>query len=138
MDATAKQLQEIKDSVGSVLTRAVIEEITRIRIPWNVTPQQQQQDTIDRVRATIDHAVAHAVRRIATGGFDSVAVEIESLAVKDDGKVTLVLPRGTDEVHVLLDHVKGKALLVFADPAEFAAQANAVKAQADQPALPLE
>lgn len=136
--AELKGLPQIEESVGTELMRAMYEEITQQRIPWIATPEQQQREVIDRLRAKVEMAVQTAVRRLATMGFTHVVAQVESLTIKDEAKAVLLLSRGTEAMHELADNVGSRAVIVFADPADYTDGMHVIKAQADQPALPLD
>lgn len=139
MDAQVKQsVEAVEETVGQQLMRALYDEVTNIRIPWSVMPQQQQQELLDRLRAQVDTAVSGAVRRIATGGFSSIAARIDSLTIKDDAKAVLLLARGSEALHELSDRVGSTAVVVFADASEYTDGMQVFTAQADQPDLPLQ
>lgn len=131
-------LPAVEESIGTQLMKALYEEITNLRMPWIVTPQQQQQEVLDRLRAQVDLAVRSAVRQLATVGFNHIAAQIDSLAIKDEAKVVLMMARGSQELHEVADRVGTRALIVFADPAEYTDGMEQLKAQADQADLPLE
>lgn len=139
-DATAPaqpNLQAIKGSVGQFLVKALYEEITQLRTPWVVTPQQQQQQVLERLQEHVEKAVGIAVSRIAVAGFSHLVAQVDSLTIKDGAKAVLSLARGTEAMHEVADRVGSSALLVFADPQDFIAGIDAIKSQADQPDLPL-
>lgn len=127
----------VTESVGSVLMKAVFEEISQLRTVWVVTPQGMQQEILDRLRAKVDDAVKNAVRRIASGGFQSAPVQLESMTIKDEVKVSLTLAKGSEVVHAFADRVGSPAVVVFIDPDQYLAAAGAITAQADQGSLPL-
>ena len=134
----ANPIPEVEETVGQYLMRALLDEITNIRVPWLVTPQQDQQALLDRLRYQVEEAVRVAVSRIAMQGFSHISASIESLTIKDEAKAVLPLSRGSEELHTLADRVGSRAIIVFADHTEYTDGMNAIKAQADQPPLPLE
>jgi hypothetical protein len=136
MTTEQSKIPAVEESVGTVLMRALYDEIVGLRQPWVMTPQQMQQEVLDRLRAQVERAVSVAVTRIATSGFQHVTVQIESLTVKDEAKATLSLSRGTEAVHELADRVGTHAVIVFADPKEYVDGMHAIQSQADQPDLP--
>ena len=139
MNAVASNaLPEIEETVGQYLMRALYDEVTNIRIPWAATPQQQQQEVLDRLQRQVDEAVRVAVQRIAIQGFIHITGSIESLTIKDTAKAVLLLSRGSEAMHTLADRVGSRAVIVFADHTEYTDGMDAIKAQADQPPLPLE
>lgn len=131
------KILEVEESIGAELMRALYDQVTSLRTPWVVTPQQQQQDVLDNLRAAVEQAVHSAVKRLSTAGFEYVVAEIDSLTIKDDAKAAIVLPRGTQDIHALADRVKSKVIIVFADPMEYMDGIHAFKSQDDQQTLPL-
>lgn len=131
-------LKAIKDGVGSFLKKACFEEITQIRVPWPIMPQQQQQEFLDRLDAQIEHAVSIAVNQIISQGTDTVPVVIEKVAIKDVANAVIIVAGGGSAIGSVVERIGGKALLVFADPADYLGRMDAIKTQADQPDLPLE
>lgn len=130
-------VNDVEQTAAQLLMRALYDEITNIRVPWSITPEDQQQAILDRLRGVVDLAVRGAVRSIATVGFTSIRGRVDSLTIKDDAKAVLLLARGSEQIHDLADHVSSEAILVFADPQQFIDGMQVFKAQADQPALPL-
>ena len=101
-------------------------------MPWAITPQQMQQEVLDRLDAQVAGAVNRAVIAIATQQFVSVAASIESLTIKDGAKATISIARGTEALHAVADRVGSTVVLVFADPKEFTEGMHVIKADADQ------
>lgn len=135
---TVNPVQATADQIGVTLMKALFEEITALRMPWAITPQQMQQEVLDRLRARVDTAVRAAVSGIVSSGFNCATVALESLTIKDGAKATLILSRGTEAMHTFADHIGSAAIVVFADPKDYLAQMESIRAQADQPSLPLE
>lgn len=133
-----KEITPVEESVGTFLLRALFDEVANLRQPWIMTPQQQQDEILDRLRLQIAGAVNIAVKRIAAAGFIYIAANIESLAIKDEAKAVLTLARGTQEIHDLADRVGTRAMLVFADAQEYTNGMHTIKSQLDQPPLPLD
>lgn len=129
---------KVEETVGTQLMRALFDEISTLRTPWPITPQQQQQEVLDRLRSQVEHAVGVAVNRLATGGFEYVIAEIDSLTIKDAAKVAVTLPRGTQDIHTLADRVKSKVVIVFADVKEYTDGIHVITSQPDQNSLPLD
>lgn len=130
--------ETIKDLIGQRLVKALFEEITSLRMPWAITPQQQQQEVLDRLQEHVENAVSAAVSGIASAGFTYAPARIDSLAIKDEAKATILLARGTEAMHVFADRVGSAVVVVFADPKDYTAQMDGIRAQADQHQLPLE
>lgn len=137
-EATNALIPQVEESVGAYLMRVLFEEITSLRQPWAVTPQQLQQEVLDRLRGQVQEAVNAAVLRIGTSNFTHVAATIESLTIKDGAKATMKLARGGEAIHELGDRVGSLAIIVFADPKEYTDGMDALRADLDQKPLPLE
>lgn len=131
-------LDDITDSVGLALLKRMHVELTQLQTPWQNTPEAQQQQILDRLRAGVYEAVGAAVRRIAGEGFAHVAVTIDSLSIKDEAKAAISVPRASSAMHDLADMVGQRAMLVFVDEKAYTANMERLKALADQPELPLE
>lgn len=131
-------LSAAEESVGTQLLKALLVEIEQLQSPWQATPQEQQQEILDRLQLQVGDAVRGAVRRIACVGFSHITAQVESLTIKDEAKAVLTLSRGTEALHELADRVGTRAIIVFADAAEFTDGMHAIKAQSDQAELPLE
>lgn len=128
----------LKDLIGQRLVKALFEEITNLRMPWSITPQQQQQEVLDRLQEHVENAVSAAVSGIASAGFTYAPARIDSLAIKDEAKATILLARGTEAMHVFADRVGSAVVVVFADPKDYTEQMAVIMATPDQPRLPLE
>lgn len=130
--------ETLKDLIGQRLVKALFEEITNLRMPWSITPQQQQQEVLDRLQEHVENAVSAAVSGIASAGFTYAPARIDSLAIKDEAKATILLSRGTEAMHVFADRVGSAVVVVFADPKDYTEQMDAITAMPDQPSMPLE
>lgn len=130
--------ETLKDLIGQRLMKALFEEITNLRTPWAITPQQMQQETLDRLQEHVENAVSAAVSGIASAGFTFAPARIDSLAIKDEAKATILLSRGTEAMHLFADRVGSAVVVVFADPKDYTAQMDSIRSQADQNPLPLE
>lgn len=134
----SNSLSKVEHTVGQILMKALYEQITGLRMPWQITPQQQQQAVLDQLRAAVDQAVTIAVRRVAVGDFEHVVADIESIAIKDTCKVVCkAVPVDDEQLLQLIRRARGKAVLVFADPEAYIGALGEFRAQADQPELPL-
>lgn len=131
-------LSSIEESIGTQLMRALLDEITTLRTPWAITPQQMQQEVLDRLQQQVTAATHSAVLAIATQRFNSVAATVESLTIKDGAKAVVQLPRAGEALHTVADRVGSTVLLVFADLQEFTDGMHVIQSEADQKPLPLD
>lgn len=125
-------------SVGGTLLAALLQEIRRLDKPWPNTPEEEQQRVIDRLGKAVDDHVRRAVNQVAKCGFPFAVGTLESLAIKDGVKAAVKFGRAAESIHTLMDHVGTGVLIVFADPTKFVEGMERIKADVDQPELPLE
>jgi hypothetical protein len=128
-----EKLFTVTDSLGSYLVKVLIEEIKTQRTMWAVTPQQQQQEAIDRIADHVDLAVKNGVKRLLAAGLPSITAQLDQITIKDGVKATLTF--GQEELHALADLVGSKIVLVLADPDTHAAGVHSYTADADQQPL---
>lgn len=125
-------------SAGDAILRALVFECKSMPDVWQKLREFDQQQRIDRLRQVVDNAVRQAVVRIASSEFASIGVTVDSMAIKDDASAKVTVPRSTEAMHELADRVGKAALLVFADPEPYLEGMELVRAEAEQPGLPLE
>lgn len=135
---TRRPTTPIVNSVGGKLLAALLQEVRRLDKPWPNTPEAEQQRVIDRLRTAVDEAVRGAVNSVAQGGFPFAVGNLESLGIKDGVKAQVKFARTDEAVHTLMDAVGTMVLIVFADHNAFTEGMERIKADVDQPELPLE
>ena len=86
-------------------------------LPWNMLPEQQQRDTIEKVTKAAEVAVARAVHIIATDGRTAIVGELIKIQVKDGIQVQVNLSKHDPQRHELID-AQGKAVLLVVAGAE--------------------
>lgn len=124
------------EQFGAQVMKACFEQIAQMRTMWAVTPQQMQDEILDRMRAQLQGVVTAGVRRIIGLGFEQCQVTLKSLSA-DGGKAKAALIVAEPELHKLVDALGKKVVLVLVDPADYALGMDAVQSQADQQALQL-
>ncbi|MGD9885814.1 MAG: hypothetical protein AB7U95_37525 [Reyranella sp.] len=136
-DGTAA-IATIEALIGQRLLKKLHEEITNLPDVWQRVSEAEQARIIERMRQSVETAVRAAVSGIASAGFAWAPAALESLTIKDGAKATLILSRGTEAMHEFADRVGSPVVVVFADPKEYLEEMHEIRAQADQPSLPLE
>lgn len=130
-------LQTAGTSLATGLLKALIEEVRALQKPWAAMNETEQQRCIDYLAAQVDMAVTRAVRDVAGMGFTHFGAQLESLNVKDGMKAVLKLPTPEHDVEQLLGNVSSVCVLVLVDHAVYVEGVHQVKADPDQPGLPL-
>lgn len=123
-------------NLGTFLVKTLIEEIRSIRVPWSILPQGEQQPVIDRITERVDAAVKKGMGDALAGGFPRVVAKLESITIKDATVAKLTF--GNEELHALADFVGTDVVLVLASPDNHQAGVGSVRADADQPSLPMD
>jgi hypothetical protein len=124
--------------LAAALLRMMLEELKLAQKLWTWHSEAEQQQVIDRLRYGVDAAVNVCVHEIANLGFASLGVSIEGLNVKEDAKLTCTLSKHDPAIQALLARVGGAAVLVLIDPEAYRVGIEKIKAEPDQPQLPLE
>jgi hypothetical protein len=129
------QLEVPIDRMGAELLKALVDEVRTASAQWSKLTEVQQEMLISRLRNTVRTETEKAMYLIAKGARETARVKIESLTVKEGAKCVLQI--GGDAAHDVLDYVGQSAVLVMCDPKQFFGDMDEVKADKQQPELPL-
>lgn len=100
-------------------------------------PEQQQEAVIREVEDVVAQAVKTAVTIIAAKGTVSLPATLKQITVDKSLKAVLEIDSDTPHRHSLIDAAKHLVLLVLA-PHDYGAATDTIKAEKDQPDLPLD
>ena len=114
MDQTAK----VKDSVGNQLMRAMLVELSMLSPRWQAMNQEQQQETIDRLRDALTDAINGAVHAIAAQSYENLPVKLIKAQVKDGVRFQVDVS-GTPKSSAWVDQIGKDCMLIFCDPTGF-------------------
>lgn len=128
--------QAVHGTLGTQLLSGFMQIVRTLPKIWAQTGQSEQQMAIERARLVVEQAVTGAVGRIARADFKAVPVKIEGISLKAETKVTIAL-EGDGQLHDLIDYRGKRCLLVFIDPEKHLEGMEVIRADADQPELPL-
>jgi hypothetical protein len=124
--------------VGTVYERifkSIIDALKPFPV-WRRMSENEQDSVIRRLDIDVRDAIRQAVFEIAADDRATIAVNIESVAVKKDIKAVVTLSKDSEYRHELVDSQGQAALLIIADPGEYT-KGNAPKAEPDQKDLEL-
>lgn len=121
---------------GQQLLKQLLVELSDLAGTWVATPEARQQQTIDRLKLEIERGIDQALHTVAAAGFDARVAKLESIAIKDDAKLILKVA-SLAYLDELAEHIGGNVMLVLVDPEEYLKGMEEIKAQPDQPDLPL-
>jgi Tfp pilus assembly protein PilN len=119
------------------LLRQAIDALASQRTLWPVTPQQQQQEIIDRLRNGFTDVILRQIPQIAAAGFVHAEVSLQTITAKGDAIKAVVTIGDNKTLHDLVDVMGRKVVLVLVDAEVYAAGMESFEAQKDQPELPL-
>ena len=135
---TASTIKTLPDTLAVKLLQGLLEEIQHLKQPWHLTPEHEQQRTIDYLAGRVRDATGVAVDEIAGAGFTWLPVALESVAVKDHCKIVLTIPQHAENIAELVKRVGGAAVLVLTKAEDYVVGTEQIRAQKDQPELPLQ
>lgn len=132
--------QPLHESAGVLLLKSFVDRIQQnsaLGEAWSHMTEGTQQHLINEFAHEIKEIMRETVTELCSAGLPTVVAAVESLAIKDEAKCVLLLQRRTAGMHALADRVGMQAIIVFADERELITGMNAIRAQVDQPELPL-
>jgi hypothetical protein len=131
-------IHAVADRFAAQLLRSALGALANQRTLWPVTPQEQQQQVIDRLREEFADIIRVQMVDVAAAGFTNAEVTLGTLTAKGDIIKAQVNILDNKTLHQLVDRLGQKIVLVLVDSEVYAAGMESFEAQKDQPELPLE
>jgi hypothetical protein len=128
----------LADRFAAQLLRAALDALANQRTLWPVTPQQQQQEVIDRLRNTFTDVIQRQMHAVAAAGLAFCEVGMHTITAKGETVKAIVTVGDNKTLHELVDAIGRKVVLVLVDAETYTAGMESFAAQKDQPELPLE
>lgn len=128
----------VTERFAARLLRQALDALANQRTLWPVTPQQQQQEVIDRLREGFSDVIREQIPQIAAAGFVNAEVTLHTITCKGDAIKAVVTVGDNKTLHDLVDVMGRKVVLVLVDSETYTAGMESFEAQADQPDLPLD
>jgi len=128
----------VADRFAAQLLRAALDALANQRTLWPVTPQQQQQEVIDRLRNSFTEVIKRQMSAIAAAGLPYAEVGMNTITAKGETVKAIVTVGDNKTLHELVDAIGRKIVLVLVDAETYTAGMESFEAQKDQPDLPLE
>ncbi|WP_269769320.1 DNA translocase FtsK [Pseudomonas aeruginosa] len=126
------------ESLGRDLLQALLQEVRALPDVWQKMSEQRQAAVIERMRATVERTVKHAVKLISAGERPAIDGILESVAIKEGIKATFKVSQFNPLRHDLIDRTGKVCMLVVADAAEYLEGMDAIQPDPDQNSLALE
>lgn len=126
------------ETIGHDLLAAVVDEIKALPDVWQKLNQEKQDDVIERLERRVKAVTKQAVELLASEGRTTLVARIESIAIKDGTKATLVIsganpPSARQE---LFQSVRKDCLVVLACAEDHTHGTEGVRGEPDQNPLP--
>lgn len=128
----------VADRFAAQLLRAALDALANQRTLWPVTPQQQQQAVIDRLRNSFTEVIQRQMNAVAAAGLPFCEVGMNTITAKGETVKAIVTVGDNKTLHELVDAIGRKIVLVLVDGETYTAGMESFEAQKDQPDLPLE
>jgi hypothetical protein len=119
------------------LMKMAVDELKAAPDHWHKMSEATQAESIERIEKQCRAAIKTCVHLIASHGFTRLGAKIDSITMKDGIKATLKISVHEAARHSLYDSVGSFCTIVLADVEQFGGGSEVVKADKDQPELPL-
>lgn len=137
VEAGADLVEITKATMAGDLIAATLGELKAAPTVWQKMSEAQQQEVIYRVTNRVAHNIEQAVMMIAAEARPSIRAKLAAVTIKDDLKATVLLSRHHPDRHEFIDSAGQEILIVLLNAEQFTGGAGDIKADPDQPALPL-
>lgn len=137
VEADSDVVEIAKSTMAGDLIAATLDELKAAPAVWQKMSEAQQQEVIYRVTNRVTHNIEQAVTMIAAEARPSIRAKLAAVTIKDDLKATVLLSRHHPDRHEFIDSAGQEILIVLLNAEQFTGGADGIKADPDQPALPL-
>lgn len=127
-----------REELAGKLLALCVGQLEKLRNPWNMTSEANQQIALNAMRDAVEKAVREAVLVIATDRHPHLKATVESVTFKDGIKAVLTVDRSNAMRHDLADAEGGTIIVTIVHPETYSTGAEKVSAMPDQPALALD
>lgn len=138
-DVTAGPRSPAQDTVamtaatmGHDIVAALLEELRTSPGHWPTLSAELQQKTIERLKEKVSGMVRKCLGFILTSNFAAVPGKLEDVSKSKSIKARLTVDTRAMYRHALFDAQGSHVLIVIADPAEWLARMDEIKARGDQ------
>jgi len=119
----------VADRFAAQLLRAALDALANQRTLWPVTPQQQQQDVIDRLRNSFTEVIQRQMSAVAAAGLPFCEVGMNTITAKGETVKAIVTVGDNKTLHELVDAIGRKVVLVLVDAEVYTAGMEGFEAQ---------
>lgn len=124
-------VQLTAETLGRDILQAMLDEI-KLHVSWNGMPAAAQHQMIERLRKRTRTLIEEGLNILFRGHYPAIPAELDSITIKNGIKATISIGKGQKDWHELADAQGTQILLIVADPEQYAARMDEIKAVADQ------
>lgn len=117
------------------LMKFMVQEIRQLPMGWQVLPEKQQKEVLDRMEGRTDEAVRRVVQIIAANDRPHILATLDSVTFKDGISMKLDISKLAANRHELAD-AQGGVVMIVLPKVDDHFGGDRPKPQADQPPLP--
>jgi Tfp pilus assembly protein PilN len=125
----------VADRFAGQLLRAAVDALNAQRVPWSITPQVQQEQTLAALKARFAEVIITQMRAVSAADMPHAEVLLQNIAAKGDSVKITVTVSERKVLHELIDFLGRKTTLVLADLEVYTAGMESFVAKADQAPL---
>lgn len=122
----------IEKSVAHELLEMLVGELREQRRPWMTYTEDEQRESIDRLRKSVENSIEQLTQVIVAGQRQTLTADVDRVTFANSVRAVLTLPRGSGLVHELADRAGAQVVLVLVDPKEFASGLDQVRPDTPQ------
>ena len=104
-------------------------------LPWNMRPEKDQAETIERTTSAVRTWVHRACTLIAAGGVQAARGSLVKFQAKDGIQMQINVGISDPLRHALMDHVGQPVMVILADVEAHQGERSAVKPTPDQASI---
>jgi len=104
-------------------------------LPWNMRPEKEQAETIERTTSAVRTWVHRACTLIAAGGQQAARGSLVKFQAKDGIQMQINIESTDPLRHALMDHVGQPVMVILADVEQHQGERSAPRVTPDQGAL---
>lgn len=124
-------VQLTAETLGRDILQAMLDEI-KLHVSWNGMPAAAQHQMIERLRKRTRTLIEEGLNVLFRGHYPAIPAELDSITIKNGISAKITIAKGQKDWHELADAQGTQILLIVADPEQYAARMDEIKAVADQ------
>lgn len=126
------------ETLSGDLLQVMLTHVRAMETPWSKLSERAQEDKIYALTNACSDIVRRAVRIIAAGDHEILDVQVPKFVVTEKLELKVLANVTTPNIELLAANRGRPAILMFVSAADYIGQREEVKADPDQPGLPMD